>query len=272
MMTFIYDVFIGWQRYQFVRVALVGVLLFAPMYGMLGTMIVNGRMAFFSDSLGHSALTGVALGVLLGMRDPLLAMLLFGVAFAALLCWVKARGKSSADTTLGVFSSAAMALGVVLLSLRGDFAKYSNYLIGDLLSISARDLIPLSAALGLVALYSALRYNRLLLVSANASLARSRGINPLAVEIEFTAVVALVVMLSIRWVGVLMLNAMLVIPAACARNVSDSVRAYIARAIVIALACGVAGLLLSFAAGTSSGATIVLLLTVCYAVTLACAK
>ncbi|MDR1598738.1 MAG: metal ABC transporter permease [Oscillospiraceae bacterium] len=263
--SLVYD----WSRYSFIRYALIGVLLFAPMVGALGTLVVNGQMAFFSESLGHSALTGIALGLMLGLRSPLWAMLVFGAVFAVGLCAVKSRGAASTDTTIGVFSSTAMALGVVLLSLRGEFAKYSNYLVGDLLSISPGDLPPLGAALLLTAVYCILRYNKLLLLNANPALARSRGVPVRVVETGFACVLALVVMLSIRWVGVLMINAMLVVPAACARNLARDTRGYLAWAVALALVCGAGGLTLSLETGTAAGATIVLLLAACYAGSLA---
>lgn len=268
-MSFWQDLFVGWWQYGFMRTALVAVLLFAPMYGMLGTMVVDGRMAFFSDSLGHSALTGIALGLLLGLRTPLWAMLLFGILYALLLCVVKARGAASTDTTIGVFSATAIALGVVILSSQGGFAKYSGYLIGDLLAIAPQDLWALAAALLLTGLYWALYYNRLLLVSVHRALAQSRGVPARFIEMSFACLVAIVVMLSIRWVGTLMINAMLVLPAAAARNVAANARAYLRLSVLLALSCGLLGLLLSFALGTASGATIVLLLALCYAGTLA---
>ena len=137
-MTFLSDFLWGWTAYGFMRTALCAVLLIAPLYGLLGTMAVDGRMAFFSDSLGHSAITGIALGVMLGIQTPAWAMILYGLAYALLLCYVKGRGAASTDTTIGVFSSTGLALGVVLLSRNGGFAKYSGYLIGDLLAIDEK--------------------------------------------------------------------------------------------------------------------------------------
>ena len=267
-MRVLYDFFTGWFKYGFVRVGLCGVLLFAPMYGMLGTMVVSGKLAFFSDSLGHSALTGVAIGAILGLTNQFPATVGFGILFAVLLVMVKSRGKESTDTTLGVFSSAAMALGLVLMSLRGGFAKFSGVLIGDLLAMSPQDLIPLGIALAFTVAYMLIRYNKILLVTTHQGLAKSRGINPLRIEIEFACVLAAVVMLSIQWVGILTLNAMLIIPAACGRNISGDTRTYTLSSILFALGAGVFGLLLSFALGTASGATIVLALTFIYLFTL----
>ncbi|MDL2317467.1 metal ABC transporter permease [Eubacteriales bacterium OttesenSCG-928-A19] len=257
-----------WTAYGFMWLALGAVVLISPLYGMLGTMVVDGRMAFFADSLGHSAMTGIALGVLLGLRTPLWAMIIFGVLFAALLSWVKARGAASTDTTIGVFSATGMALGIVLLSRNGGFAKYSSYLVGDLLAVEPGDLWTAGIVLVVALVYWALLYNRLLLTSVSGALAQSRGIRTRLVEMSFACLLAVVVMLSIRWVGVLIINAMLVLPAASARNLARNVWQYHLLAVLLALLCGVMGLLLSFAWSTASGATIVLVLAVCYAVTL----
>lgn len=267
-MTFLFAFLWEWTAYDFMWLALAAVALIAPLYGLLGTMVVDGRMAFFADSLGHSAMTGIAVGVLLGLQTPLWAMLIFGVVYAALLAWVKARGRASTDTTISVFSATGMALGVVLLSRNGGFAKYSNYLIGDLLAITPGDLLWAGVVLVLTVVYWLLCYNRLLLTSVNTALASSRGIRTRLVETSFACLLAVVVMLSIRWVGVLIISAMLVLPSATARNLARNVRQYHLLAVLLAFVCGVVGLLLSYAWGTASGATIVLVLAACYAATL----
>ena len=258
----------GWTGYGFMRMALLAVLLIAPLYGLLGTMVVDGRMAFFADSLGHSSMTGVALGVMLGLHTPLWAMVAFGVLYALLLTWVKARGGASTDTTIGVFSATGMALGIVLLSRSGGFAKYSGYLIGDLLAVGRGDVAAAAVVLVFVLVYWCVFYNPLLMTGVSGALAASRGIRTRLMETGFACLLAMVVMLSVRWVGVLIISAMLVLPSAAARNLARNVRAYHLLAVLIALVCGVLGLLLSFAWGTASGATIVLALAVCYGVTL----
>lgn len=268
-MEFLSAFFWEWTDYGFMRLALCAVLLMAPLYGLLGTMVVDGRMSFFSDSLGHSAMTGIALGVLLGLDTPVWAMVAFGVLYALLLVYVKARGAASTDTTLGVFSATGMALGVVLLSRNGGFARYSNYLIGDLLAIEAGDLAAIGAALAATVIFWFAAYNRLLLLCVSPALAASRGVRVRLAEACFACLLAVVVMLSIRWVGTLIISAMLVLPAAAARNLARNVRGYHGLSVLLALVCGVVGLLLSFAWGTASGATIVLSLALCYALSLA---
>ena len=120
-----------WAQYDFMKNALLGVLLVTPMFGILGTMVVNNKMSFFSDALGHSALTGIAVGVMLGVDNTLVSMLAFSILLTIAIINVKNAKTASVDTIIGVFSSSAVALGIVILSYNGGFNKYSAYLIGD---------------------------------------------------------------------------------------------------------------------------------------------
>lgn len=256
-----------WAHYVFMKNALLGVLLVTPMFGLLGTMVVNNKMAFFADALGHSALTGIAIGVILGIKNPIWSMLAFSLMLAVLIIKVKNVNTSSTDTIIGVFASTAVALGVVILSFRGGFTKYSVYLIGDLLSISKIDLLILPIIFIIVIIIWSIAFNKLLLVSVNQLLARSRGINVDFYEYLFTITVAVIVTISIQWVGVLIISSMLVLPAAAARNISRNVRQYHVFSVAIALISGVAGLILSYFLGSASGATIVLIASMSFGIT-----
>lgn len=257
-----------WAQYTFMLNALLAVLLVCPLFGILGTMVVNNKMAFFSDAIGHSALTGIAIGVLLGMRDPLAAMLAFSIILAIGISLVKANGRSSPDTIIGVFSSSAVALGIVILSRGGGFAKYSNFLIGDLLSIIPQEILMLLIVLIIVLLFWAGLFNQLLLVSVNPSLAGSRGIKVRRIEIGFSIIVAIVVTISIQWVGILIINSLLILPAAAARNIAVNMRQYHLIAVFIAVISGLSGLILSYYWGTATGATIVLCASLFFILTL----
>lgn len=258
----------AWAQYTFMLNALLAVLLVTPLFGILGTMVVNNKMAFFSDALGHSALTGIAIGVLLGMQDPLAAMLAFAIILAIGISLVKIKSKSSPDTIIGVFSSSAVALGIVILSRGGGFAKYSSFLIGDLLSISAHQILILVVVLLMVLFFWGGFFNQLLLVSINPSLARSRGVNVRGIEIAFSIIMAVVVTISIQWVGILIINSLLVLPAAAARNVAVNMRQYHLIALFIAFISGLSGLIFSYYWGTASGATIVLCASVFFILSL----
>ena len=256
-------------RFNFMKNALLAVLLLTPMLGLLGTMAVNHQMAFFSDALGHSALTGIGLGIVLGLRNDLVAMLVFGVVWAVMICLIKQSGSASTDTIISVFSSTSVAAGLLILARGGQFAKYSSLLIGDILAVTPGDLLWLLLALIGTLAFWALLYNSLLLTSVDSFLARSRGIKTRLVECAFVVIVAVAVMLSIRWVGVMLINALLILPAAAGRNIARSSRQHAVWSVVLALFSGLLGLTLSYYLDTSAGASIVLVSALCYAVSLA---
>ena len=124
-------------HWGFMKNALLAILIMAPLFGLLSTMVVTGRMSFFSDALGHSAFTGIAIGCICGISAPVWAAVIFSVLFALLFSFVRSRSNHAADTLIGVFSSTAVALGIFVATLGGDsFTKYNQYLIGDILSIT----------------------------------------------------------------------------------------------------------------------------------------
>jgi len=258
-----------WTQYLFMKNALLGVLLVTPLFGLLGTMIINNRMAFFSDALGHSALTGIAIGVIIGLSNPLWSMLCFSLLLSVMILIVKNVNTASTDTIIGVFSSTAVALGIVILSSRGGFNKYSVYLIGDLLSINSQDLLRLVIVFVVVLVLWVVVFNKLLLVSINASLAGSRGIPVRFYEYLFTLLMAVIVTISIQWVGVLIISSLLILPAAAARNIAGDMRQYHLYSVSISVVSGLVGLILSYSWGTATGATIVLISACFYTVTYA---
>lgn len=258
-----------WIGFDFMKNAFLAVLLITPIFAILGTIIVNNRMAFFSDALGHGAFTGIAIGTVAGVFEPIWSAIAFSVAFAILITVIKNKTRSSTDTVIGVFSSTAIALGVVLMTLGGNSAnKYSSVLMGDLLSIRPSDVGILLILSIIIIVLSTVYYNKILLVSLNLSLAKSRGINTLVIEMAFTAMIAVVITVSIQWVGLLIINSLLVLPAAAARNVSSNAGQYQVLAMLVSVFSGVVGLILSYYLNTATGATIVLISAVVYFITL----
>ncbi|MFC2740910.1 MAG: metal ABC transporter permease [Selenomonas sp.] len=257
-----------WLQHGFMKNAFLAVLLVTPLFGLLSTMVVSNRMAFFSDSLGHGAFTGLAVGVLLGWLSPLLSLVAFSVVFALLITYIKNRSSASTDTIIGVFSSTGIALGLMLMSRGGGFNKYSSYLIGDLLSISPEEIGSLFFAFLAVVLVWALVFNSLLVLSINASFARSRGVAAFLTEGLFASVLAVVVAVSIQWVGLLIINSLLVLPAAAARNIAQDVKSYHLLSVAIALLSGVAGLLLAYYCNMAAGASIVVVAAAIFFLTL----
>lgn len=245
----------------FMKNALLAVVVIAPLFGLLSTMVVQSRMSFFSDALGHCAFTGIAIGVLCGLDSPLWAAALFALALSGLFTWVRRRTRLHSDTLIGVFSSTAVALGIFIATLGGgSFTKFNAYLIGDILSVEPAAIGLLALILALVCLLWLTAFNALLLSSTHPALAGSRGVNIGLQEWLFTAAIALVVTLSMTWVGLLVINSLLVLPAAGARNLAKNARQYHLFSLLSALISGVAGLMLSYYLGSSTGACITLVL------------
>jgi len=253
---------------DFMKNAFLAIVLVTPLFGLLSTMVVSNRMAFFSDSLGHGAFTGIAIGVLLGSVSPLLSLIIFSVLFALFITWIKNKSTASTDTIIGVFSSTAIALGLMIMSHGGGFNKFSSYLIGDILSISPDDLMALAVVFMLVVAAWCLIFNRLLILSINPSFARSRGIHSLLVESLFASLLAIVVSISIQWVGILIINALLVLPAAAARNVTNNVKQYHVVSVLVAMFSGFAGLVIAYYCNMAAGATIVVIAAILFFITL----
>ena len=260
-------------RWDFMKNALLAILLMAPLFGLMSTMIVTGRMSFFSDALGHSAFTGIAIGCICGIAAPIWVAVIFSVVFALLFSYVRSRSNQAADTLIGVFSSAAVALGIFIATMGGgSFTKYNKYLIGDILSISPSEIGLLALTLIAVVIFWVIYSNRMTLANIHPALASSRGVPVALTQTVFTVAIAVVVTLSISSVGLLILNSLLVLPAASARNVAKNLKQYHLFSVSFALAAGIFGLVASYFWGCSAGAAISLCLTLIFSVTFACRK
>ena len=245
----------SWMDYGFMKMALAAILIITPLFGLMGTMIVNKKMAYFSDALGHSALTGIAVGVVCGIPDTNISMVIFAVVFALLLNKIGSRSTVSTDTIISVFSSCSVAIGLAILSKGGNFSKYSSLLVGDVLSISG------------VILFWITCFNWLNAICIHRALAKSKRIPVQLMDYVFAVLVALIVMLSIKWVGILIINALLILPAASSRNLSVNMREYHVFSIIFSVFSGVMGLILSYYTNVATGPMIVIIASVIYFVT-----
>ena len=254
-------------RWEFMRNALLAILIMSPLFGILSTMVVTGRMSFFSDALGHSAFTGIAIGCICGMAAPTWAAVAFSVVFSLLFSYVRSRSNQAADTLIGVFSSAAVALGIFVATLGGgSFTKYNKYLIGDILSVTPSEIGLLALVLAAVLVLWVLQSNRLTLSVVHPQLAASRGVRTDLTNTFFSAAIAVVVTLTISSVGLLILNSLLVLPGASARNVAKNMRQYHGFSVLFALVAGVGGLAVSYVWGSSAGAAISLALALIFSI------
>lgn len=254
--------------YAFMKNALIAIILITPIFAILGTMIVNNKMAFFSDALGHSALTGIAIGMVLGVTNINVGMILFAIVFALLLNYVKNKATSGADTIISVFSSIAIALGLALLAQSGNFNKYSSYLVGDILSITDTEILYVFIAAIFVYVFWYITFNKLNVISINSTLAKSKGISVKKIDNIFAMLIAIIVMISIRWIGILLINSLLILPAASSRNIAKNMRFYHLFAILFSVFSGITGLIVSYYFNIPTGPMIVLISGAIYFITL----
>lgn len=252
----------------FMKNALLAVLVISPLFGLMSTLVVENRMSFFSDALGHSAFTGLAIGAVCGLVDATWAAVALSIVFALLFTWVCEKSAMASDTVIGVFSSTAVALGIFISTLDGrSFTKFNSLLIGDILSVSVEKIGLLALILALVVMLWTFCMNSMTLSAIHPALADSRGVNLWMQKALFNCAIAVVVTLSMTWVGLMVINSLLVLPGAAARNVARNMREYTLLSLLAAVVCGIAGLMVSFYIGSSTGASITLLLAVWFFLT-----
>ena len=254
----------SWLQYDFMRNALIAVLIITPLFGIMGTMIVNKKMAYFSDALGHSALTGIAVGVVCGMADTSLAMVIFAIVFALLLNKIGSLNTASTDTIISVFSSCSVAIGLAILSKGGNFSKYSSILVGDVLSITKTEIVYLIVIFVVTIVFWVFCFNKLNAICIHRSVAKSKGIHVRLLDNLFAVLVALIVMLSIKWIGILIINALLILPAASSRNISENMREYHFFSVIFSVFSGIVGLAVSYYTNVATGPMIVIIASVIY--------
>lgn len=239
--------------------ALLAALCMGPLCALIGVFVTARRMAFFSDTVAHGALAGVALGFWMGFSDPTVPMVLFSLAVAGLLVWLQEHTDLLSDTILAVVLSGSVALGIVILSLlKGYRGEIQSYLFGDILAVSKGDLIIAGSLLAVVGWGVFANLSRLSLVTVNPELARTCGINVRLLNYLFVLALTLVVSLSIRLLGIILVTSLLVIPPAAARGLSRTLRQQISLSLLIGWIAGIVGVASSYQLDTPCGPMIVL--------------
>ena len=258
--------------YGFVVNALLAGLMIGPVLGGLGTLVVVKRFAFFSEAVGHAALTGVAIGILLGepYTGPYGSLFGYCLLFGILLNFLRNRTGLSPDTLIGVFLSVSLALGAsLLLMLAGKINVHilENVLFGSVLTVSAQDLLVLGIVALLVLGLALPLYNRIILASFNPQLAAVRGVAVKTLDYLFVVLVTLVTVAAVKVIGAILVGALLVIPAAAARLVSQSLKGFFWVSVLIATLSTLLGILMPivFDLPVPSGAAIILVSGFCFA-------
>ncbi|MEW6328307.1 MAG: metal ABC transporter permease [Thermodesulfobacteriota bacterium] len=257
----------SWAASLFMKRAFLEIMLISPLCAIVGIQVVNYRMAFFSDAISHSAFTGIALGLLFGI-NPLLTMVIFGILVAMGIAKFKARSDLPMDTIIGVFFATTIALGIAIISARKGLTQVlSTFLFGDVLTITEAEITVTIVLFIVIFIFIALSYNRLLLSGINEPLACSQDIPVRIYNYIFAIILAVVVTVGIRTIGMLLITALLVVPPASARNVSRNARQMFWYSLIFAWVSGIAGLVISFYTDIATGASIILVASLCFLLT-----
>jgi len=261
-------------QYAFFVRGLLSVLLLAPLLGGMSHLVVARRLSFFSAALGQAALTGLTIGIVLG--EPLNAAYggIFGFTFLSALAmvYVKRHASLPPDTLIGVFLSLSLGLGICLLvavTKRFNIHQVEAVMFGSLLTVTDADLLLLAVIGVLIAGVLAWTYNHLLLDSVDPGMARVEGASPALLEYLFVMLLTAAIVVSLKVIGALLVEAMVVVPAAAARNLARTTRSYLALSVITALAAGVGGLFISSRLLVPSGGAVVLAMSALFFVTLA---
>ncbi len=253
-----------WLSPGFMQNALLGGLLVSLVCGLLSVFIVLRRMAFVGAGISHSAFGGVALGFLLQV-DPFWTGLIFSILVAFLIEGVQSRGRIEEDTAIGIFFAAAMALGVLFLHFSRTYnVDIFGVLFGNILAIGPTQLMQVAVVAVIVLLFILFFFKELVFISFDEEMAWVCGTPVKTLRYLLLAMLALVVIVSIYLVGIVLVSALLVIPGAVARNLTQHIRSMILVSTGVAVGATLAGLEMSYQIDLPSGATIVILLAVLF--------
>jgi len=260
-------------QYPFVARGVVAILMLAPLLGGLSHLVVARRLAFFSTTLGQAALTGLVIGVALGqpLDDTYTAILGFCLLVGVIMVYVRRQTTLPPDTVIGVFMAFTLGLGICLLvaaTRRFNIHQIEAVMFGSVLTITDRDLVLVMVLGSLLGVGVALGYNLLLSDSLSPAIAKARGAPTTAIDYLFVVVVTIAITVSLKVIGALLVEAMVVVPAAAARNFARSTRGYLVWSIVLAAVSGLGGLFISTIWRVPSGGAIVLALSVCFFISL----
>jgi len=261
-------------QYGFVINSLICGVLIGPLLGWMGTMIIVKRMAFFSQAIGNAALTGVAIGIMLGepYNAPYISMFSFCLLFGIVLKYTQYRTSMSTDTLIGVFLSISLALGaslILFVSARVNTHILESILFGSILTVNDTDItVLLSVAIICVAVGMPL-FNRTLLASFNVGLAQARGLAVRRLDYIFVILITILTVACVKIVGAVLVEALLLIPAASARNISSSISGFVGWSVVFASTSCLVGIVvpMQYDLALPSGGAIVLVAAVIFVIT-----
>ena len=251
-------------HYAFMQRAFLTAVLVGVLCSTMGTYVILRRLAFIGDGIAHASFAGIVIAYLKGTNFYLGAGIV-AVVTALGIGFVHRRGRISLDTTIGVLFTGAFALGIFLMSRQRSYSvDLQSFLFGDILSVSAQDVMMIVALALVVAAVTALLFRPLLYTSFDPVVAQASGMNASAIEYVLLVLIALTIIISLQAVGIILVAALLVTPAAAAYQLTDRFAPMMALSALFGALCAVGGLYLSYYLASASGATIVLMATVLF--------
>jgi len=238
--------------------AFLAALFLCPLCALLGVFVTARRMSFFSETIAHGALTGVAIGIWMGMTELTVPVIGFGLLVAVAIIWLKENTELMTDTIMALLLAGSISLGIFILSLvkGGYVGQVHSYLFGDILAVENRDVVVAGILFAIVAAGVFLNLNVLALMSAHEDLAHVCGVNVRRANYLFVLALTITVAVSIQLLGIMLVTSLVVIPPAAARNVSCNLRQQIVYSLLIGVIGGIGGIALSYHYDAPCGATI----------------
>lgn len=262
-------------RYAFVINSLIATLLIGPILGGIGTMVVIKKMAFFSESIGHAALAGISIGVLLGesYNSPYIMLFSYCIIFGIVINYTRNRTKMGTDTLIGIFLSISIAVGAILIiyiSGKVNSHMLESVLFGSILTVSDLDLLVLLITSIILIFLVMFWYNKILLSSFNSNLATVKGINVIFLEYVFVLIITIITVASVKIIGAALVEALLLIPAAASKNLSRSISSFVSYSIVFSTLSCILGILLPliFDLSVPSGPAIIIISAIIFFITM----
>ncbi|WPD23813.1 MAG: metal ABC transporter permease [Candidatus Electrothrix scaldis] len=277
-MDFIYDIFKNWAaqgylpaifEHTFMIRGLLAALVIGPLLGAIGTVVVTKKLSFFTQTIGNAAMSGVAIGLLLGepVDGTYAGLYGFCLIIALLMTFVKNRTRLANDTIIGVVLAQVLGLGIILMIVvtsQFNIHQVEGILFGSLITLNDKDLIALTVASVVVGILFACNFNQFMLASFNRTLAKARGLSPVFLEYLFVTLMTIVVVSSLKLIGALLVLVLIVVPAAGAQLVAPNLRCFVWLSVVFSTISTASGLLLSGLLPVPSGAVIALVSSILF--------
>lgn len=258
------EIFLEYLSVSFFQRALVAGLVLGLLTGLLGALSLMRQSSFFGDAIAHSSLAGVALGLWTGV-SPLLSAFFYAAGIAAILPWIKTKLNFTFDNILGIILPFSMGLGILIFSLLPGYQpELLSFLFGSVLTVSVGDLIILSILTVIVVLVTLWKYNSFLLISLDQHYSKLVGINTKRMELLYQLMLALTIIAGVKLVGIILINALLVIPASIAKLWSRSLAQFVLLSILASILLVFVGLLISLFLNAPPGSTIAVFSGLCF--------